>query len=65
MFQMTQQNINVKKIYKTSKITIIQYLKQNGIIVGQKKIDDDYNSLIIEFKDHTRLCILPQELQII
>jgi len=56
--------VRFQEISSQTNIKITQYIYQTGKIVGYKKI---YNNMIvplIQFKDSTRIWILPNEIQL-
>ena len=59
------KKIKIKELNRKTDATIINYLHKNGIIKGKKNIHKNYSVPIIEFKDHTRIWMMPQELEIL
>nr|WCH56151.1 hypothetical protein [Calliblepharis sp.] len=55
--------IKIKKLNSNNNTKIVNFIYKTGIIAGTKKINNTFIVPIIEFKDHSRIWMLAQEIE--
>jgi len=57
------QIVTIKSLPIRIKLKVFKYFNYQSCIVGYKKIQSNYNLLIVQLSDYTRIWVLAKEIQ--